>query len=312
MPELPEVETMRRGIAAVAGCTIATAQRLPCPRKPIAIQPGFAAFRRRVEGARIERTDRAGKRVVLWLDSGDALVFEPRMTGLVLLADPPDPLYNRLRLSLAPCATGVSPVRGAEKRRPSLPSARGAAADKRPTQLLYWVRRGLGSVRLLTAQQFADRYGLHALGPDALVMTADLYRQRLGRSSRPVKVALLDQKAVAGIGNLYASEILHVAGVHPARACRLLSRAQWAAIAAAASNVLETAIRYEGSTLSDGTYRNALNGAGGYQNEHRVYDKAGERCQRRRCGGAIERIVQAQRSTFFCPQCQKRRCQKPT
>lgn len=282
MPELPEVETMRRGVAAVAGCTIAAAQWLPCPRKPIAIQPGLAAFRRRVEGTRVTRTDRAGKRVVLWLDSGDALVFEPRMTGLVLLADPPDPLYNRLRFSL----------RGRRRA---------------PTQLLYWDRRGLGSVKLLTAQQFADRYGLHALGPDALVMTADLYRERLGRSSRAVKVALLDQKAVAGIGNLYASEILHVAGVHPARACRLLTRAQWEAIAAAASDVLETAIRYEGSTLSDGTYRNALNGAGGYQNEHRVYDKAGEPCARRGCRGVVQRMVQAQRSTFFCPRCQKRK-----
>ncbi len=307
MPELPEVETMRRGIAAVAGCRIIAAERLPCPRKPIAIQPGIAAFCRRVAGTRIERTDRAGKRVVLWLDSGDAVVFEPRMTGLVLLADPPDPLYNRLRLRLDPWATGVSPVRGAKRFPTSARATRPRHTSSSPQHLIYWDRRGLGSVKLLTPRQFEDAYGLHALGPDALVMTAELYRERLGRTARAVKVALLDQRAVAGIGNLYASEILHVAGVHPARQCRLLTRRQWDAIAAAARQVLETAIRYEGSTLSDGTYRNALSQNGGYQNEHRVYDKVGAPCPRRGCRGVVERVVQAQRSTFFCPCCQTRR-----
>jgi formamidopyrimidine-DNA glycosylase len=283
MPELPEVETMRRGVEPAVGCRIAAVERLACPRKPIAVEPNVAALRRRVEGTRIARTDRAGKRVVLWLDSDDAIVFEPRMTGLVLLTDPPDPLYSRLRLSL-----------------------RGGGKGS-PRQLLYWDRRGLGGVKLLTPKQFEDRYGLHALGPDALAMTAATYRERLGRTSRAVKPALLDQRAVAGIGNLYASEILHVAGVHPARACRLLTPSQWERIAAAALQVLETAIRYEGSTLSDGTYRNALNQNGGYQNEHRVYDKAGQRCPRRGCRGTVERIVQTQRSTFFCPRCQTRR-----
>lgn len=119
-----------------------------------------------------------------------------------------------------------------------------------------------------------------------------------------MKVALLDQRAVAGIGNLYASEILHLAGVGPERPCRELKPKEWQAIAAAALEVLELAIRYEGSTLSDGTYRNALNKTGGYQNEHRVYAKAGEPCPR--CTkGTIERIVQTQRSTFFCRRCQK-------
>jgi formamidopyrimidine-DNA glycosylase len=283
MPELPEVETMRRGIAAVAGCEITAVEPVPCPRKPIAITPSPTALRRRVVGTQIERTDRAGKRVVLWLDSGDAIVFEPRMTGLVLLGDPPDPLYNRLRLLLA-----------GKKR-------------NAPQQLLYWDRRGLGNVRLVTPHEFDQRYGLAVLGPDALVMTADLYRERLGRSARAVKVALLDQRAVAGIGNLYASEILHLAGVHPARSCRQVTRAQWERVAVAALEVLETAILYEGSTLSDGTYRNALNKAGGYQNQHRVYDKAGEPCPSRGCTGVVQRVVQAQRSTFFCPRCQQRR-----
>ena len=88
--------------------------------------------------------------------------------------------------------------------------------------------------------------------------------------------------------------------VHPARRCDKITRAQWQAIADATHAVLETAIRYEGSTLGDGTYRNALNQAGGYQNHHRVYDKAGEACPRCGRGSQVLRIVQAQRSTFFC------------
>lgn len=277
MPELPEVETMRRGVEPAVGARIVTVERVPCPRKPIAISPGLASFRRRVEGARIARTARAGKRVVLWTDRGDAIVFEPRMTGLLLVDDPPDPLYCRLRLRLS---------------------------GRRVPHITYWDRRGLGNVRLFSQQEFAERFSLDALGPDALDMTAELYRQRLGQSKRAVKVALLDQRAVAGIGNLYASEILHSARVHPARPCTRVTPRQWAAVAAAALEILETAIRYEGSTLSDGTYRNALNKDGGYQNEHRVYDKAGQRCSG--CNrGTIVRLVQAQRSTFYCPRCQK-------
>jgi formamidopyrimidine-DNA glycosylase len=269
---------MRRGVAPIVGAKIVAVDRIACPRKPIAIQPGLRSFRRRVESARIERTARAGKRVVLWLDRGEAIVFEPRMTGLLLLGAPPDPLYSRFRLRL-----------------------RGGPAS----ELLYWDRRGLGSVRLFTAREFDVRYGASALGPDALDMNAERYRERLGRTRRAIKVALLDQRAVAGIGNLYASEILHLAGIHPARSCRQLTFRQWNALADAAKEVLETAIRYEGSTLSDGTYRNALNGEGGYQNQHRVYAKAGQPCPRCR-RKEIARIVQAQRSTFYCPGCQKR------
>jgi formamidopyrimidine-DNA glycosylase len=279
MPELPEVETMRRGVEPAVGARIIAAERLPCPRKPILVSPSIAAFNRRVAGARIERTGRAGKRVVLWTDRHDAIVFEPRMTGLLLLDTPPDPLYSRFRLRL----------RG-----------------KNARQIIYWDRRGLGSVRLLTEHQFNAQFGLGKLGPDALDMTAELYRERLGKSQRAIKVALLDQRAIAGVGNLYASEILHLAGVHPARACRQLTRAQWEAIAAATREVLELAVKHEGSTLSDGTYRNALNDEGGYQNHHRVYDKVGQPCPRCTCA-VIQRIVQAQRSTYFCPSCQKKR-----
>ena len=267
---------MRRGILAIVGSTIATAERVPCERKPILVQPGPAALRKRVSGRTVVDVGRVGKRVIVHLDSGDALVFEPRMTGLVLVADPPSLEHLRFRLELA-----GGPI----------------------AQVWYWDRRGLGSVRLLSPKEYAAKLGGDTLGPDALVLTAEDLQARLGNSRRAIKVALLDQRAVAGVGNLYASEILHLAGVHPGKRCDLLRAEQWKAIHARMVEVLQTAIRYEGSTLSDGTYRNSLNQAGGYQSQHRVYDRAGETC--RVCArGVIERIVQAQRATFFCAVCQ--------
>jgi formamidopyrimidine-DNA glycosylase len=202
------------------------------------------------------------------------------MTGLVLVADPPSGEHLRFRCKLA--GNGIN-------------------------ELLYWDRRGLGSVRLISPKEYEKAFGPEKLGPDALAMTAELFRERLGASRRAVKVALLDQRAVAGIGNLYASEILHLAEVHPAKACDRITRAQWQAIADATREVLEAAIRYEGSTLGDGTYRNALNQAGGYQNHHRVYDRAGEVCGRCGAGSSVQRIVQAQRATYFCAGCQRKR-----
>ena len=278
MPELPEVETMCRGIAGVAGSRIEQAEVIRCRRKPIAIEPRGAAFARRLRGRLIDRVSRIGKRVVLWLDSGEAVVFEPRMTGLVLLADPPSREHLRLRLRLS----GACPA------------------------LHYWDRRGLGSVRLLSAEQFRERFDAPNLGRDALEITAEQLRERLAGSRRAVKVALLDQRALAGIGNLYAAEILHVARLHPERRCDALRPQNWAALHSAIGEVLQAAIRYEGSTLGDGTYRNALNQQGRYQNHHRVYGKEGQACPS--CTrGTVVRIVQAQRSTFYCPRCQRKR-----
>ncbi|HEV3021929.1 MAG TPA: bifunctional DNA-formamidopyrimidine glycosylase/DNA-(apurinic or apyrimidinic site) lyase [Pirellulales bacterium] len=281
MPELPEVETMCRGVSPVVGSRIVGVVRPKCKLKPITMFPALAGFRRRAVGRTIERVDRIGKRVVLRLDGprGDSIVIEPRMTGLVLLAEPPNREHLRLVLQLA----------------------QGSASE-----LLFWDRRGLGVVRLVASDEFGRHYGTEVLGPDALTVTPKLLRQRLGASQREIKVALLDQKGVAGIGNLYASEILHVAGIHPARRCHRLKPGDWQALATAIVDVLADAIRYEGSTLSDGTYRNVQNEAGGYQNHHRAYDRAGEVCRTCR-KGTILRIVQAQRSTFFCPQCQPKR-----
>jgi formamidopyrimidine-DNA glycosylase len=277
MPELPEVETMCRGVLAAVGSRIASAERPPCLRRPILFRPRIDAFDRRVRGRRIDAVDRRGKRVMIRLEDRQTIVIEPRMTGLVLLADPPGPEHLRLRLWLS---------------------------GGGPRQLLFWDRRGLGTVRLLHDAQLAELVD-GRLGEDALQVTADSLRERLRGSRRVIKVALLDQHSVAGIGNLYASEILFVAGVDPRTRCDRLSRPQWSRIAKAVTDVLHDAIRHEGSTLSDGTYRNALNDPGSYQNYHRVYDRANAECGRCR-SAKIRRIVQAGRSTFFCPHCQRK------
>ena len=286
MPELPEVETMRRGIAGCVGRRIVEVERPRCSRKPITLVPRIDRMRKRLCGTTISGTSRAGKRVVVELDSDDRLVFEPRMTGLVLVADPPSEEHLRLRLTLA---------------------VGGRRANQHSNQtLMYWDRRGLGSVRLFTAEQFAEKFAAENLGPDALGLAGDVYRDRFAGSRREIKVALLDQRAVAGIGNLYAAEILHAAGIHPRTRCDAVTRAQWQRLAEVATDILTEAIRYEGSTLGDGTYRNALSQEGSYQNHHRVYGRAGETCTQ--CEAAeIERFVQQQRSTFFCPVCQPRR-----
>ncbi len=292
MPELPEVETMVRGIAdAAQGSTIAALLRVSCACRPLDIRPRFPVIARKAEGSKIARVFRRAKRIVFELNgvsrkskigTADAtyLVIEPRMTGLMLLADPPDAEHLRIEWKL---------TQGRKKR-----------------SIWYWDRRGLGTMRLFNAKQFHDALGPRTLGPDALEMTSAIWMDRLAATSREIKVALLDQRVAAGIGNLYASEILHRSRIHPQSRSDRLTQTDITALHESVLHVLSEAIRYEGSTLGDGTYRNALNKAGGYQNEHRVYAREGGRCPTCRRSDIV-RIVQAQRSTFFCPRCQKRR-----
>ncbi len=297
MPELPEVETMRRGILETVGATIESADCPPCPRRPILMEPAIKDFDARVQGRTIEAINRRGKRVLIELDDDQVIVIEPRMTGLVLITAPPTREHLRWRLTLP-----TNPKTRANPKTSTKPKTRGRNQHAR--EILFWDRRGLGTVRLLTREEFTERVDAK-LGPDALVFTAEHIQSKLRSSRRAVKVALLDQKVVAGIGNLYAAEILFLAGIDPRTRCDKLSGPQWRRIRSCTLAVLNEAIEHEGSTLSDGTYRNALNDPGGYQNCHRVYDRAALPCPR--ChDGVIRRIVQAQRSTFFCPKCQRK------
>jgi formamidopyrimidine-DNA glycosylase len=286
MPELPEVETMRRGIRGVVGCRIAAAVFPRETRRPIAMHPAAAAMRRRLVGRTVVAVHRFGKRVAIELAAaaGKAaswLVIEPRMTGLLLVVAPPTAEHVRMELLL---------------------DAGDAAAAPAGKRLVFWDRRGLGTIRLVDRRGLAAACGPRRLGPDGLAVTGGELATRAGGSRRAVKVALLDQQVVAGIGNIYAAEILFRAGIDPRAACRRLRPDAWDRIAATTRRLLAEAVRLEGSSIGDETYRTADNRPGRFQRRHRVYGRARRPC--RACRGQVERIVQAQRSTFFCPQCQ--------
>jgi formamidopyrimidine-DNA glycosylase len=280
MPELPEVETMCRGLAGVVGRRIVSAT-LPRGRvRPLSVRPAPSVLVRRLEGRTIAGVHRRGKRVVI--EMGEAvgrprewLVIEPRMTGQMFVVDPPTEEHVRLVMDLA---------------------------GGRPARFLFWDRRGLGTIRLLDDRGLEAACGPAKLGPDGLVVGGDDLAAQLGRSRRAVKAALLDQRAVAGIGNIYASEILHRVAIHPRTMCRRVRRADWQEIAAATRRVLAEAVALEGSSIGDETYRTADSRPGRAQQRHRVYGREGKPC--RRCRAPIERIVLAQRATFFCPACQ--------
>lgn len=279
MPELPEVETMVRGIRPfVEGRRILGV--IPCPThcRPITVTPPFKTLARQSVNQSVTSVSRLGKRVLLNLSNLSSIVIEPRMTGLMLLANAPDQEHLRIEWQFE--------------------------GEKEFNSVWFWDRRGLGTVRLFKPGELEQVYGPDNLGPDALQFTIEQWQQRLKATRRAIKVALLDQRLVAGIGNLYASEILHVAGIHPEKSCQKLTRLQVERVAAATRQVLERAIETEGSTLGDGTYRNALSQSGQYQNEHRVYMREDEPCPT--CHrGTVVRLVQAQRSTFYCPKCQR-------
>ncbi len=269
---------MVRGIREqVTGSHLIGFARCRCRYKPMSVQPAAARIHRNLHGQMVQQVTRLAKRIVFTFEQGHRMVIEPRMTGLILLSDPPDRQHLRLEWKFQ--------------------------SSQGPFSVWFWDRRGLGTARLYTESAFQDKLGPSVIGPDALQMGSAQWRTRCSQTHRAIKVALLDQRFVAGVGNLYASEILHQAGIHPSTPADRLNGRQTRRLMTATQSVLKSAILHEGSTLSDGTYRNALNQTGRYQNAHCVYARQGESCPT--CQQAdVQRIVQAQRSTFFCPVCQ--------
>lgn len=283
MPELPEVETMRRGILHLVGSRIADAEFPRGPKRPISTTPTPARIAATIRGGQLMAVERFGKRLALEIDllTGRRwLVIEPRMTGLMLVTPPPTVDHVRLVMHLQP------------------------AGKRSPQSLMFWDQRGLGTVRLVDARGLDRACGPARLGPDGLGITAADLQAGLADSRRAIKVALLDQRAVAGIGNIYAAEILHRAGIDPRAACRRLPRRAWEPLAGATRTVLAEAVRLEGSSIGDELYQTPTRRLGRFQRRHRVYGRAGKPCPT--CKTPIRRIVQAQRSTFFCPRCQSR------
>jgi formamidopyrimidine-DNA glycosylase len=269
MPELPEVETVRRSLLPIVGTRIeAVAVREPRLRRAVA--PDFA---RRLTGQVICSIDRRGKYLLFRLADGDVLLAHLGMSGALLLqeAGTPPEVHDHVSLRLA---------------------------DGR--QITFNDPRRFGLLRVGRPDEFVE---LDNVGPDPLSDAfavgdfAALARAR----KKPVKNLLMDQRALGGIGNIYANEILFRAGIRPGRQARRLTRAEVRRLFAATRAVLNSAIRLGGSSISD--YRDGDGRPGYFQLRLKVYDRAGKPCLR--CRTAVRRTVHAGRSSFYCPHCQR-------
>jgi formamidopyrimidine-DNA glycosylase len=286
MPELPEVETVRRGLEPVlTGARLARVEA----RRPDLRFPLPEGFVQRLTGARILRLQRRAKYLLAALDRDETLVVHLGMTG---------------RFEI----TG-----GLEKRRPSVFHYAAAADPKHAhvrfqteagVDVTYFDPRRFGYMGLIETEALATHPWFVGLGPEPLgeaFDTAHLVHAFAGRR-QGAKTLLLDQRIVAGLGNIYVCEALNRAGVSPLRPASEISVRKIRALVAAVKTVLLEAIDAGGSTLRDYV---AADGALGYfQHSFRAYGREHEPCATQNCRGVIVRVVQAGRSTFYCPVCQ--------
>jgi formamidopyrimidine-DNA glycosylase len=274
MPELPEVETTRRGLEPfLAGQRILEAEA----RRPRMLrrQPRERDFADRLRGRTVRSLTRRGKFIFIDMEGDLTWVIHLGMSGRMEVRDPGD--------EEAPHTNVV--VRTARK------------------EIRFVDPRTFGFMAVLTPEEF-DESPLAGLGPDALTDlpgTAGLAARLAGRKSA-VKTLLLDQRVLAGLGNIYADEVLHRARVAPLRPGGSLHRDEVAAIRRSIRPVLEAGLRHGGTSLDDLAYLLPDGRAGEYAGRLRVYGREGRSC--RRCGGEIRRSVINQRSSYWCPSCQ--------
>jgi formamidopyrimidine-DNA glycosylase len=274
VPELPEVETIRRQLApALEGRRIVEAEvrdpRWCEPAPPEAIEDAL-------RGRAIERADRRGKYLILSLEDDVHLVMHLRMTGnLLITEDGEDPPHLRVALAL----------------------------DDGRRLLFVDVRRfGTGDVLLggdALDEYFESRLGVEPLSAD---FTAEALRALARGRKQPVKAFLLNQERIAGVGNIYADEALFRAKLHPLRPVGTLKRPQIEALREAVIEALELGIDSKGASIDD--YRHVDGARGSFQDRFLVYSRAGKECVR--CGGTIVKLRAAGRGTYICPNCQRR------
>jgi formamidopyrimidine-DNA glycosylase len=274
VPELPEVETIRRQLApALQGRRIEAVEvrdpRWCEPAPPEAIEDAL-------RGRRIERVGRRGKYLTVSTEDDVHLVMHLRMTGNLLLdRDGDDPAHLRVAIAL----------------------------DSGERLLFVDVRRfGTGDVLLgsdALAEFFASRLGVEPLSTD---FTADALRALARGRKQPVKAFLLNQERVAGVGNIYADEALYRARIHPLRSVGSLKRPQIEALRAGVVESLRQGIDAKGASIDD--YRHVDGARGTFQDRFLVHTRAGEPCPR--CGTPIEKLRAAGRGTYVCPVCQRR------
>lgn len=274
MPELPEVETVRRVIGPqIAGAEI---EGVAVRRPEVVAHPGAEEFCRTLTGQRFDRAERRGKFLALCLAGGGRVILHLRMTGCLLLAPAnlPEERHTHVVFRLS-----------------------------NGQELRFSDPRRFGRFWLLRAGE-ADTYsGIGNLGPEPFdpALTASYLRERLGKSSRAIKTCLLDQRAVAGIGNIYSDEILFAAHICPARPANQLTEAEWARLAALIPQRLNFFI--ERNTISPEDYLEAR--GQDYRNTPflQVYGHGGEPCPV--CGARLRRVALGGRGSVYCPACQR-------
>ncbi|MFZ0407824.1 MAG: DNA-formamidopyrimidine glycosylase [Cyanobium sp.] len=282
MPELPEVETVRRGLEQrTSGMTIARVEILR--QRAIAAPPDPELFALALRDTRVSRWRRRGKYLLADLDQGadgesaGQWGVHLRMTGQFLWLDNNQPPCRHTRVR-------IWSLEGPELR----------FVDTRSFGQMWWVPQGTPTEAVIT--------GLARLGPEPFseAFTAEYLQQRLQRSSRPIKTALLDQSLVAGVGNIYADESLFAAGIRPHIPSQQLGLNQLHRLRQALVEVLEISIGAGGTTFSD--FRDLTGTNGNYGGVAWVYRRSGQDC--RRCGTPIRRDRLGGRSSHWCPTCQ--------
>jgi formamidopyrimidine-DNA glycosylase len=283
MPELPEVETVRRGLAPVLeGRVIAAAEvRRPDLRWPF--PPGMAE---RLAGRRVVRLGRRSKYILADLDSGETLIVHLGMSGRMLVAGAMLGDFHQDIL-------------------PALPHDHVVLTTDLGVRITFNDARRFGAMDLWPTDRLDTHWLLADLGPEPLGngFHEDYLVARLKGRNTPVKAALLDQRVVAGLGNIYVAEALFRAGISPLRKAGRIAAPRVRRLVPVIREVLADAIAAGGSSLRD--YRQADGELGYFQHAFRVYDREGACCVTPGCTGVVRRAMQSGRSSFWCPVCQR-------
>lgn len=274
---------MRRGLApSMEGHVIVRAD----VNRPDLRRPFPENMADRLTGAKVMGLRRRSKYVLVDLSTGETLIVHLGMSGRMTVSG--DPLGQYHRSHPAP-----------EKHDHVVFQMDSGA------RITFNDPRRFGAMDLAPTATLEDHWLIKPIGPEPLGngFNESYLVARLSGRNTPIKAALLDQRIVAGLGNIYVCEVLHRTGINPKRKAGSLSRARVAALVPAVRNVLSEAIAAGGSSLRD--YRQADGELGYFQHGFKAYDREGQPCQTARCDGTISRIVQSGRSTFYCPKCQR-------
>lgn len=289
MPELPEVETIKRGLAEVLpGRRIKEFE----VRLPKIFQLAGPEGTARIVGSTVERVERRGKIILLGLSTGVTLLIHLKMTGQLIFRE-----HQKIKLAgghPVPTVNGDLPAK----------VTHAVFHFRDGAELFFNDLRQFGYIKLIPNEDLAEVPQLKTFGPDPLVRSFTLARfeARLAtRRNARLKPLLLDQTFLAGLGNIYVDESLNLARLHPLRKAGSLTAAQRRELFTAIRHVLRLALRYGGT--SDNTYVSIRGGKGDYLRYARVYHRAGQPCLK--CGRPIRRTVVAGRGTHYCAYCQR-------